>query len=109
LYADLRQREQELQEKPTTPVAPVQEAAAVSTQPSPQLTLRLADYRSAESKEDLIQRFLNNLQGLPCVFFKYLPSVKSFMATHASGFDSAMIQGVGCQLDSQEQKELGGQ
>ncbi|MNJ99720.1 Diguanylate cyclase DosC [compost metagenome] len=76
---------------------------------APSVAMRIGDYKSAQSKEDIIQRFLNNISGIHCVFFKYLPTVKSFVATHASGVEVATIQGVGCQFETQELKDLGGQ
>jgi diguanylate cyclase (GGDEF)-like protein len=63
----------------------------------------------AQSKEDLLQKFLNNLEHTLCVYFKFLPSVRSFVATHANGIPAASIQGVGCQLESDDMKELGSQ
>lgn len=71
--------------------------------------MRIADYKTAQSKEDLVQKFLNSLHDIPCLFFKFLPSVRSFVVTHASGFDETSIQGVGCQLNTEEMKELNSQ
>ena len=77
---------------------------------APSISLRLTDYRTVASKEDLIQRYLNHLQnGVVCVFFKYLPSVRSFVATHGTGVAAADIQGVGVQLESADMKEFGPQ
>ncbi len=67
----------------------------------------LAVYRSAESKEDIVQKFLNNISDTLCIYFKYLGSVRSFVATHANGIPSDDIQGVGCQLESGDVKDLG--
>ncbi|WP_413577296.1 GGDEF domain-containing protein [Bdellovibrio sp. HCB290] len=75
----------------------------------PAYPMRIADYRSAQSKEDMVQRFLNGISESRCVFFKFLPSVRSFVATHANGIDSAQIQGVGAQLTTDEMKDLGSQ
>jgi diguanylate cyclase (GGDEF)-like protein len=71
-----------------------------------QVSLRLAEYRSAESKEEMIQKYLNLTSDFVCLYFKYLPSVQSFIATHASGVSASTIQGVGVQLDSSEVKLL---
>ncbi len=71
-----------------------------------QVSLRLAEYRSAESKEEMIQKYLNLTSDFVCLYFKYLPSVRSFIATHASGISTLTIQGVGVQLDSVEVKQL---
>jgi diguanylate cyclase (GGDEF)-like protein len=73
----------------------------------PSVSARIGDYRSAQSKEDLIQKFLNNGPEMVQVYFKFLPSVRSFVATHAKGVDGASIQGVGCQIEMQEARDLG--
>lgn len=73
------------------------------------LSLKVASYRSASSKEEVVQTFLGNLNSRICIFFKYLPSVRSFVATHASGIPSQDIQGVGVQLDSEHAKDLANQ
>lgn len=78
--------------------------------PVVQISTRIGDYRSAASKEDLIQKYLNHIpQQVLCVFFKFLPSVRSFVATHAVGVPASDIQGVGVQLESADMKDLGAQ
>lgn len=73
------------------------------------MATRIGEYRSAQSKEDLIQKYLSHLPEMLCVFFKFLPSVRSFVATHAVGMPAADIQGVGVQLESSDMKDLSGQ
>lgn len=84
-----------------TPVAPAASADLVSP--------RIADYRSAQSKEDMVQKYLNHLPPMVCLFFKFLPTVRSFVATHATGIQASDIQGVGVQLDSADMKGLNAQ
>lgn len=72
------------------------------------LTARIADYKSAQSKEELIQKFMNQ-SPVPSVYFKFLPTVGSFVATHSKGFDANLIQGVGAHLSKEELKDLHGQ
>jgi diguanylate cyclase (GGDEF)-like protein len=43
---------------------------------------------------------------VPAVYFKFLPTVGSFVATHSHGFDPVTIQGVGGHLDKSEIKNL---
>lgn len=74
--------------------------------PGPSVPMRIAEYRSSQSKEDVVQKYLNYLGNSLCIFFKFLPSVRSFVATHAHGISSASIQGVGVQLESDDLKEL---
>ncbi len=66
------------------------------------VSARLIDYRSSESKEEVLQKYFERLEKIPAVYFKFLPSVRSFVATHASGFNANQIQGVGCQLENQD-------
>ncbi|WP_413290239.1 GGDEF domain-containing protein [Bdellovibrio sp. HCB337] len=67
---------------------------------------RVADYRSSQSKEEVLQKYFERLEKVPAVYFKYLTSVRSFVATHASGFSSQQIQGVGCQLEGTDLESL---
>lgn len=87
-------------------------AAATITPPAETATLispRIGDYRSAQSKEDLIQKYLNHIPPMVCLFFKFLPTVRSFVATHATGIPASDIQGVGVQLEPADMKDLGAQ
>lgn len=70
------------------------------------LAARSAEYRSSESKEELIQKFLNHLDNSMCLFFKFLPTVRSFVAASATGISVKDIQGVGVQLDSTDLRDL---
>jgi diguanylate cyclase (GGDEF)-like protein len=69
------------------------------------LTDKLALYQGASSKEDYLQIFL---QQLPCmgIFFKFLPTVNSFVATFAKGLEIETIKGVGSRLKSDEVENL---
>lgn len=77
--------------------------------PGPSAPMRIAEYRSSQSKEDVVQKYLNYLGNSVCVFFKFLPSVRSFVATHAHGIPGSSIQGVGVQLEAGDLKELSSQ
>ncbi len=67
---------------------------------------RIADYRSSLSKEEVLQKYFERLEKVPAVYFKYLGSVRSFVATHAAGFTTQQIQGVGCQLEGADLEGL---
>lgn len=67
---------------------------------------RVADYRSSQSKEEVLQKYFERLDKVPAVYFKYLSSVRSFVATHASVFAPSQIQGVGCQLEGGDLESL---
>ncbi|HWU42335.1 MAG TPA: GGDEF domain-containing protein, partial [Bdellovibrio sp.] len=86
--------------------AAIPSTEAADKKSSVQISTQVGQYRSAQSKEDMIQRFLNNISGTMCVFFKFLPSVRSFVATHANGIPAAQIHGVGVQLEANDAKDL---
>ncbi|MBC7371819.1 MAG: GGDEF domain-containing protein [Bdellovibrionaceae bacterium] len=67
---------------------------------------RLADYRSSQSKEEVLQKYFERLEKIQAIYFKFLPSLRSFVATNASGFTAQQIQGVGCQLENQDLDDL---
>ena len=67
---------------------------------------RLADYRCSQSKEEILQKYFDRLDNIPAIYFKYLPSLRSFVSTHASGFTAQQIQSVGCQLENQDLDDL---
>lgn len=104
LFDDLRNTQQKMKEAHSAAVASMQPPKEVSS-----FSYKIAEYKTAQSKEDLLQKFLNNLEHTLCVYFKFLPSVRSFVATHANGIPASSIQGVGCQLESDDMKELGSQ
>jgi len=67
---------------------------------------RVADYRSSQSKEEVLQKYFERLEKVPAIYFKFLVSVRSFVATHASGYSSQQIQGVGCQVQGTDLENL---
>lgn len=73
------------------------------------MSVRINDYLSGSSKEEIIQKFMSQVEGVPCIFFKYLASVRSFVATHSQGFSSLDVQGVGAQLSAEELSQLSNQ
>lgn len=102
LFDDLQATRKKVEEMPP------EEPKKPSGPPGPSAPMRIAEYRSSQSKEDVVQKYLNYLTGGSlCIFFKFLPSVRSFVATHAHGIPGSDIQGVGVQLESEDLKELG--
>nr|HRO68482.1 GGDEF domain-containing protein [Pseudobdellovibrionaceae bacterium] len=81
----------------------VQEKTEEMSRRGPPVSERIRDYLSAESKEDLISRWMLALRGKPCAYLQYLPSVKSLVVTHGTLDES---QGVGCQLTGAEAQEF---
>lgn len=108
LYDDLQKEKNKLsdlenQNKVLSLGLKSEEAAFSSSQ---SIAYQISSYRSCVSKEEMIQSFLNRIRGTVCIFFKYLPSVRSFVATHANGIEASQIQGVGCQLSKTEVQNL---
>ncbi len=66
---------------------------------------KISEYKTAQSKEEVIQKFMEQIEA-PAIYFKYLPSVGSFVATHSHAFDPNLIQGVGSYLKKEEMREL---
>lgn len=66
---------------------------------------KLKIYEGANSKEDHLGIFM---KSLPCkaIYFKYLPTVSSFVATFAHGLEIESIKGVGSRLSPEETKSL---
>ncbi|MGZ5279108.1 MAG: GGDEF domain-containing protein, partial [Pseudobdellovibrionaceae bacterium] len=75
--------------------------------PPPEVSLshKMEIYEGASSKEDYLQIFLKQL---PClgIFFKFLPTVNSFVATFAKGLEIEAIKGVGSRLRPDEVENL---
>ncbi|MBK9323923.1 MAG: diguanylate cyclase [Bdellovibrionaceae bacterium] len=81
----------------------IQDQKAIQDEASQiRISTRLIEYRSSESKEEVLQKYFARLESIPAVYLKFLPSVRSFVVTHASGFKANQIQGVGCQLENQD-------
>lgn len=69
------------------------------------LSERMKSYEGAYSKDDYLALFL---RSLPCnaIFFKFLPTVNSFVATAAQGIDIESVKGVGSRLTPDESRNL---
>lgn len=108
LFDDLQASKEKVEEVHAAAVTSMKHAEPERSAMS-SVSMRIADYRTAQSKEDLIQKYLNHLPDTLCIFFKFLPSVRSFVATHAHGIPTSDIQGVGVQLEAGDLKDLGSQ
>ena len=79
-----------------------------------QLTTALQAYQGCRSKEDLMTHFLVQVlqKGhgvgvtLKGIFFKYLPTVQSFVATISQGVDIEALKGIGTRISNAEAKDL---
>lgn len=73
------------------------------------LSARIATYQTSETREALVQNFFDSTGVKPLIYFRFLPSISSFVAIQASGFEAKKIQGVGCQIEGLSMKDLGTQ
>lgn len=71
-----------------------------------QTSIRINDYLSASTKEQILQSFMDHLGSFACLYFKFLPTVRSFVVTHSHHFAHEQVQGVGVQLSAEEMKDL---
>lgn len=69
---------------------------------------KIVDYRRSQSKEEMIQRLMDRV-NLPVIFFKFLPTVGSFIPTHSHSFDPAALNGAGSSVEKNEIKNLNDQ
>lgn len=60
----------------------------------------------AESKDDVIRIIFQNFGSIPCLFFKYIPSLNSFVLVQASPVSEVNTEGVGCAIPHEETKDL---
>lgn len=60
----------------------------------------------AESKDEIIRNLFQNFGSLPCLYFKYILSLNSFVLTSASPLSEINTEGVGCALPQEEAKDL---
>lgn len=71
---------------------------------------QIATHSEAESRDDLLQQFVHildkNFPTLKGVYFKFLPTSQSLVATHSVGFNADDIKGVGCHLEFHEFRQF---
>lgn len=68
------------------------------------LTEKAKAYEGLTSKEEFLSTFLRRIPG-KAIFFKFLPSVNSFVAISGHGIDIENIQGVGARMSPTEAKD----
>lgn len=69
----------------------------------------LSHYQTSESLDELIGHFMDHISGIPCIYFRYLSAIKSFVVTHSSEIPNTQNESLGCQLDSEEVRDLDSQ
>ena len=86
----------------------------VTSRRSVSIEQKLALYQNCQTKEDVLVEFFNHMQfqaeqkglGIKGVFFKFLPTVQSLVATAALGLDLENIKGVGEKIEEEDLKVL---
>jgi diguanylate cyclase (GGDEF)-like protein len=94
---------------------PAEERTAIISgvpEPSATVPLVLTDleekihlYKYAVTKEDYIEAFLKQVPGR-AIYFKFLPTVGSFVSTFAQGIDLDTLKDVGVRLNFEESKDV---
>ncbi len=71
-------------------------------QPRPFQT-RIAEYRLAESKEDLLQRFFRQTPAQSWVFLKYVKSINSYIAVSSQNMPDSWVEGLSYKIPANDQ------
>lgn len=66
----------------------------------------ISDLKLAESKDDVIRILFQSISTIPCLYFKYISSLNSFVLTNASPMTEISTEGVGCAIPHEETKDL---
>lgn len=73
----------------------------------------LSGYREAKSRAEIVQKFFSALQPKSNsktqpkgIYFQFLPTVQSLVATDSFGIDLDSIKGIGCRLSAEEIRGL---
>ncbi len=69
------------------------------------IAIRLAAYAGCQSKEEYLAVFLKQIP-VKTIFFKFLPTVSSFVATAAEGMEIEDMKGVGSRLTPDESRDV---
>jgi len=69
------------------------------------ISAKIAFYKACVNKDEVVLAFFRRL-SCKAIFFKYLPTVNSFVALSAQGVDVEDIKGVGSRLEPSESKDL---
>jgi diguanylate cyclase (GGDEF)-like protein len=63
---------------------------------------RIAEYRSADSKEDLLQKFFNQTPQQSWAFLKFVKSINSYILVASQNMPESWIQGVSYKIPASE-------
>ncbi len=84
----------------------IEHTAKVEIHVSKSIYELINDYRLAESKEDILRILFQNIPNMPVLFFKFLPTMNSFVLSQASMLNHQSQEGLGSALNPDETKDL---
>lgn len=101
--SELRSEAQKLTEK----LLNQSSVGASHASPVGSINQKLEIYSRAQSKDDVIHGLMSLFAQRQGLFFKYIPSLHSFILSHVSTvFANRSIQGIGVQLNAEDLKKL---
>lgn len=103
---ELLSRSEEMQGELEQARSQISQLHAMKTNPrEASIADKIKIYQGAQSKDEYLSVFLRHL---PChaIFFKFLPTVNSFVATFSQKLDIESIKGVGSRLTAAESQNL---
>lgn len=83
-----------------------QESAVYSHVVKLHLNNRIAKYKSAESKEEMMQYFFENTSTMSWLYFKFIPSINSFVVVSSQNVNAAEAEGLTFQVDLKQIKDF---
>lgn len=92
----------QLKKQPSAPLA-TKVSSSVS---SPSLVPLMRDYKLAQTKEEIVQLFLDQFPNEKIFFFKYLPSISSLVLSQSSQPLEGPLKNLGVQLRPEESKDI---
>ncbi len=64
--------------------------------------LRIAEYKSATSKEDLLNTFYSQTPTQSWIYLKYVPSIETFLCVSFAGVPEAWVEGLSYKVNSKD-------
>lgn len=68
--------------------------------------LRIADYKSAKSKEDLLNRFYQQTPAQSWIYLKYVPSIETFLCVSYSEVPESWVEGLSFKVSPKEKNNF---
>lgn len=82
------------------------EASELSHVVKLQINNRIAKYKSAETKEEMIQYFFDNTPSMHWIYFKFIPSITSFVVVLYQNMSTAEAEGLTFQIEVRKLKDF---